>query len=367
LVVIILRGAMDGLDLVQPYGDPAYAALRPRLAGGPSQKSLDLDGFYALHPAAASLMPLWDAGELAFAQAVSTPYRDKRSHFDGQDILEAGVNALGRGRRDGWLNRMLQHVAGVESETAYSIGLDRMYLMTGDAPVNDWSPDIQLKMSDQGQKLLNLVMHDDPLFQQATDEALEILANLDIPSDPVVQGMDMGGEMMTMAPAKTGSEARVTEFAASRLRGASRIAAFSLGGWDTHIRQDRNFPRSVSKLSDALLRLRLGLGSDWGKTTVIAMTEFGRTAFQNGSIGTDHGTGGLAILAGGALRGKRVYGDWPGLGQGELYQGRDLLPTRDVRAYPGWAMHMLFGLDKGVIENSIFPGLDMDRNPGFLT
>lgn len=131
LVVIILRGAMDGLDVFQPYGDPALRQLRRSLSLGPDQGALDLDGYFALHPALADLMPLWRAGELAFAPAVSTPYRDKRSHFDGQDMLEAGTGTdldL-RQQRDGWLNRLLQHMPDARSQTAYSVGLDDMRIL----------------------------------------------------------------------------------------------------------------------------------------------------------------------------------------------------------------------------------------------
>ena len=117
LVVLILRGAMDGLDVVQPYGDPALAKLRRTLLTGPENGALDLDGFYGLHPGLTGLKPLWDAGEIAFAHAVSTPYRDARSHFDGQDMLEAGTDTLA-GVRDGWLNRMLQAVPGITAQTA---------------------------------------------------------------------------------------------------------------------------------------------------------------------------------------------------------------------------------------------------------
>lgn len=131
---------MDGLDAVQPYGDASYAGLRSSLAGGPQNGAMDLDGFFALHPAMAALAPMWKAGELGFAHAVSTPYRDKRSHFDGQDVLEAGTDTLQGGVRDGWLNRMLQEVPGVEADTAYAIGMSEMPILKGKAPVANWTP-----------------------------------------------------------------------------------------------------------------------------------------------------------------------------------------------------------------------------------
>ncbi len=370
LVVIILRGAMDGLDVVQPYGDPALPALRQRLRYGEGAGATDLDGFFALHPKLSPLMPLWNAGELGFAHAVSTPYRDKRSHFDGQDLLEAGVNSLNGRPRDGWLNRMLSTMPGVQSDMAYSIGQDRMYMMTGDAPVSDWSPDIGLHMTPHGQKLLDLVMHEDPLFQEATAEAMDILASLAAPATPVEddEGMEMAGmEMMQMMePAAEGSVGRVADFAASRLRGSTRIASFSIGGWDTHSNQPRNIGRALTQFSETIVRLRQGLGGVWRKTAVVAMTEFGRTARENGTAGTDHGTGGLALFAGGAIRGGRVYGDWPGLADSDLYHQRDLMPTRDVRAYAAWALAGLYGVDRATLETVVFPGLDLGPNPGLI-
>ena len=155
-------------------------------------------------------------------------------------------------------------------------------------------------------------------------------------------------------------------FAASRLNGESRIAAFSIVGWDSHATQEAVLGRALDRLAAAILALRDGLGPNWARTTVLAMTEFGRTVRENGSAGTDHGTGGALLMAGGAIRGGRAYGDWPGLGEDQLYAGRDLMPTRDVRAYAAWAMRGLFGTGQDVLERSIFPGLDLGDDPGIL-
>jgi len=167
LVVIILRGAMDGLDVVQPYGDPNLSAWRNSLSVGPEAGAHDLDGFYALHPKLAGLMPLWAAGELGFVHAVSTPYRNKRSHFDGQDFLENG-GASSDGalteREDGWLNRLLPLMGGVSEQTAFSVGRERLRLVSGDAPHSSWSPDAGMELSAQGQLLLEEIYRNDPLF-----------------------------------------------------------------------------------------------------------------------------------------------------------------------------------------------------------
>ncbi|WP_299727476.1 DUF1501 domain-containing protein [uncultured Tateyamaria sp.] len=349
LVVIILRGGMDGLDVVQPYGDPAFAALRATLSGGPEQGAHDLDGYFALHPGLGALMPMWRAGQLAFMHAVSTPYRDKRSHFDGQDLLEAGTATLS-GARDGWLNRMLQAVPGVTAQTAYAIGRDNMRLLTGAADVANWSPDAELTLSPRAERLLDLVTEPDPALHAALSEARLLAA-----SGP---GPDKK---------RAADHVQVAEFAALQLSAESRIAAFSLNGWDTHGGQKRALGNALGRLADTLLTLEKRMaGGVWDKTAVVAMTEFGRTVRQNGTQGTDHGTGGLMVLAGGAVRGGRVYGQWPGLGEGDLYQDRDLMPTGDVRAHAAWIMRGLTGLDHAALEGAVFPGLDMGRDAGLL-
>lgn len=349
LVVIILRGGMDGLDVVQPYGDPSFKRLRGSLALGPEGGAYDLDGYFALHPSLAPLLPMWEAGQLSFVHAVSTPYRDKRSHFDGQDLLEAGTTSLA-GVRDGWLNRMLQVVPGVTPHTAYAVGRNDMRLLQGKAEVANWSPDAQLNLSPQAVRLLELVTESDPALHAALSEA-QLLSQLE--GDDGKRGK--------------GGHVEIAEFVAARLSDEARIAAFSLNGWDTHSRQERALDTALGRLAETLLTLRGRMrGNTWRNTAVVAMTEFGRTARQNGTAGTDHGTGGLMILAGGAIKGGHVFGDWPGLGDGDLYQQRDLMPTGDVRAHAAWVMRALTGLDRQVLEGAVFPGLDMGSDSGLI-
>ncbi len=382
LVVLILRGAMDGLDVVRPVGDPAFAGYRKAtLEGG---AAIPLTGIFAMHPDLAPLSGLWKAGELGFVHAVSTPYRDKRSHFDGQDILEAGsgLDVPDHALRDGWLNRMLQRMPGLKSETAFSVGRDEMKVIMGPAPYGAWAPDARLGLLAQSSRLLEAVYHDDPLFRDAAGEAIRLTDELAraraqrrhegaamAAGAPAGMMMAPGGNAAPGTAAGGGAVSRpdpLALFAASRLRGETRIAAFSISGWDSHAGQRGLMRRELGRLSDTILTLRAGLGPVWSKTLLIAMTEFGRTARENGSGGTDHGTGGVAVLAGGALRGGRVYGRWPGLGESALYQRRDLMPTADVRLYPAWAMRGLYGLDRGVLENTVFPRLDMGTDPRIL-
>ena len=366
LVVIILRGGMDGLDAVQPYGDPAYAALRQKLVGGPQNGALDLDGYFALHPALAGLMPMWKANELGFVHAVSTPYRDKRSHFDGQDILEAGTDSLQAGVRDGWLNRMLQAVPGVQMDTAYAIGRGDMPLLKGAAPVANWSPDSDLTMSSQAERLMDLITQDDPAMHAALAEA-RMLSSAD--GGQMGEMADSGEAMMAgvQRASRGKTHLKIAEFAAKRLRAEARVAAFSLNGWDTHQAQERNLALALERLAETLTHLKETLRGDvWKKTAVVVMTEFGRTARENGTGGTDHGTGGLMITAGGAVKGGKVHGRWPGLGTSDLYEGRDLMPTADVRSQAAWIMRGLIGIDSSVLEQSIFPGMQMGTDPGLL-
>lgn len=347
LVVIILRGGMDGLDVLRPFGDPAFAALRPRLLEG--SRGHDLDGYFSLHPALGALLPLWQRDELGFVHAVSTPYRDKRSHFDGQDMLEAGTDTLNGRPRDGWLNRMLQLMPDARADTAYAIGNNDMQVLRGAAPVANWTPDAKLRLSPQALRLAELVMEEDPALHAALAEA-QLLSG---------QGPGRDG--------KGGAGQKIAAFAAARLRGSARIAAFSLLGWDTHRRQDKALPRSLDRLTQTLLTLRSDLGpAVWDRTAVVALTEFGRTARENGTFGTDHGTAGLMLMAGGAIRGGRVIGRWPGLADGDLYQGRDLMPTADVRSPLAWIMRGVTGLDQASLEGVVFPGLSMGSDPGLL-
>ncbi len=369
LVVIILRGGMDGIDVLRPWGDRDFVNLRPNLAAKRDTK-FDLTDFYGVHPGLKPLLPLWSKGELGFVQATSTPYRDKRSHFDGQDLLEAGTAELAPlGRRDGWLNRMLAHLPGAQQRTAFALGREEMLLLSGGVPVSNWSPEVDLTLSSQGLRLLEITMKTDPVMAEAMAEAIG-LASSDGDSVAFDSGQqDMMDEMMADASAarKGKPHLKIADFAAEQLAQETRIASFSIGGWDTHSRQDRALNRPLQTLSDTILRLRDKLGQRvWEQTTVMCMTEFGRTVRENGTKGTDHGTGGTMILAGGALRGGKIYGGWPGLSDANLYEERDLMPTTDVRSWAAWAMHDAFGIPVSALERNVFSGLDMGNSPGLL-
>lgn len=364
LVVIILRGGMDGLSVVQPWGDPAFAGWRPGM-----ERGCDLDGFFALHPQMSALLPLWQAGELGFVHAVSTPYRDRRSHFDGQDLLEAGTVALANGSaRDGWLNRLVQTWPGANAQTAFGIGRSALPLLDGAAPVSRWAPKADMILSAQALHLTRQLAGPHPLFDRALSGALNLMSG----RPETLAGVDEAAlaEALQAALASQIQGGRdvssVASYAAERLKEDTRIAALSINGWDTHANIGKTLRGPMQELVRTILTLKQALGALWEQTTIVAITEFGRTAALNGTRGTDHGTGGAMVLAGGALRGGQVWADWPGLQEADLYDRRDLRPTRDLRAYLAWLLHDLFGTDRHALETAVFPGLDMGERTGLL-
>ncbi|MDP5219256.1 DUF1501 domain-containing protein [Ruegeria sp. 2205SS24-7] len=357
LVVIILRGGMDALDVVRPLGDPDYTSARAGLLRQ-DDPVIDLDGFYALHPGLQPLLPLWRAGEFGAVQAVATPYRDKRSHFDGQDLLEAGSTGLGD-VAGGWLNRALGQVPGVSLRTGFALGHGEMKVLAGDTAVTDWYPDTALTLSPQAALLAEQMMAEDPLFHGAYAQAMALM------------GEGQEGETATNGAAKgkrrLPEHVNIASYAAEQLRGDARVVGFSLNGWDTHRAQTKGLTRALKRLSQTILTLKRELGAPvWGKTVVLAMTEFGRTVRQNGTGGTDHGTGGALLFAGGAVRGGQVLGDWPGLQESALLDRRDLMPTADLRAYVAGVLQGVAGLDRAALEGTVFPGLDMDGPTSLL-
>ncbi|AJY46957.1 DUF1501 domain-containing protein [Martelella endophytica] len=348
-VAIVLRGAMDGLDLVQPYGDPAFRGLRPDLALTPDTGLLDLDGRFGLNPAAADLYPLWKAGELSFVHAVSTPYRDARSHFDGQDILETGGN--GHAGRDGWLNRAIG-MMGSEQLRAIDVTSDSDLILQGDYPAEIWSPKDDIPISADELLFFEALYSKDDAFAKAFQQA----RNADMSSEAIFSGASIAASTEGLA-----------RLAGGFLKRDYRVAAFSINGWDTHADQKGLFNRSAGSLSKAILTLKAEMGPKaWSNTVVLAMTEFGRTARQNGTGGTDHGTGGCAVVAGGGYPGGRVMGTWPGVADGALYEDRDLMPTGDIREVAAAMLYRQFGLGAAALTGSVFPGLDFSASSAFV-
>ena len=340
-VLVLLRGGLDGLHALPPHGDRDYRHLRPTLALLPDP-ALDLDGYFGLHPALGDLMPLYRAGELLFVPAAATRYRD-RSHFDGQNMLENG-SGKPYGAQDGWLNRAILGLNGGDRRLGLALGPSVPLILQGPAHVRSWSDSTLPAVDEDFLARITMVYQHDPLFAAAFRDAQD-------GTKPVGTG-DMTGE-----PGREKPYVKAARVAADLLSrpGGPRIAVLESQGWDTHFAQERRLKELLGELSRGLLELKLGLREAWGETIVMVVSEFGRTAAENGSRGTDHGTGGLALLAGGAVAGGRIVGDWPGLSDRALHDGRDVLAANAYERLFKAILIGHLGLDLGFVEDRVFP------------
>jgi uncharacterized protein (DUF1501 family) len=346
-VVVILRGALDGMSAVVPYGDRDLAGLRGKLLPpqpGQDGGLLDLGGFYGLHPALTHLHEIYGDNEFLPVHAVAGSYRS-RSHFEAQDYMESGADHR---LTSGWLNRVAALIPSPGgSEPALSVGTSLPLLLRGPAKVGSWLPQsFQEPQPDLYTRIAALHGHD-PVTGPAIAEGLK--------------------ERGFTTAVLSGMEAPPNKFAFSALAGTAgkllaadngpRLAALEIGGWDTHTAQTNRLTYPLRQLDDGLAALKAGLGDAWRKTAVLVMTEFGRTVRENGTGGTDHGTGTVAFVVGGAVAGGRVQANWPGLGADRLFENRDLQPTADLRAVAKGLLAQHLGLDAaGLIK--VFPESD---------
>lgn len=335
-VFVFLRGGLDGLHALAPYGDADFRRLRPRLAPGAEDLS-DLDGYFGLHRGFDAAMPLWQAGELTFVPAATTRYRN-RSHFDGQNLLENGT-ARPFGASDGWLNRAILGLNAGDRRLGLSLGPAVPLILQGAAHVQAWANENLPDLDEDFLARLAIVYRDDPIFARALDDA-------NGSPEPMMGANPPDNGFLLAATAAADLLARAD---------GPRIAVMELGGWDTHFNQAPRLTPLFGQLARGLVTLKEGLGEAWARTVVVVGSEFGRTAAENGSSGTDHGTGGLAILAGGAVRGGRIAGDWPGLTPTALFENRDVLA---VNAYESIFKAVLtghLGLAEDYAERVVFP------------
>ncbi|MGB6605140.1 MAG: DUF1501 domain-containing protein [Steroidobacteraceae bacterium] len=357
-VLVIMRGALDGLAAVPPCGDPAYAGLRREFAlavpGGGAHAALPLDGFFGLHPSLGFLQQSYAARELIVFHALASPYRE-RSHFDGQDVLENGTpqpHAL----QSGWLNRALAQAPGRSGrEAGVALGQNVPLVMRGPAEVASWSPSRLAALDEDTYARITDLYAGDPLLSRRLADAMAADA---------LAGEDAGSSSAAAAPQQAGGGAgryaEIVQAAAGFLRQdeGPRVAVFDTTGWDTHANEggaEGQLAGRLRQLDAGLAILRQQLQSAWSDTAVLLVTEFGRTAAINGTRGTDHGTGTVALLVGGAVAGGRVIADWPGLGSQALYQGRDLAPTLDLRSVIKGLLAEQLEIPPRTLATDVFP------------
>ncbi len=339
LVVILLRGAMDGLSAAPPYGDPDYERARTGLA---LANPIKLDATFGLHPNLGGMKQLYDSGELIVVHAAATPYRD-RSHFDGQNLLENGSEQP-YGLDTGWLNRALAQLPGTGKPLGVALNSHMPLMLRGPAPVTSWAPSLMAPPdADTVQRLASLYGETDPLL--ASNFASAQGAN------GVAMGTASGGGYQAFVGLMTAAAKFLTA------PDGERIAMVEIGGWDTHVNQVAAFSplsTNLTTLDHGLAALKTGLGPAWKDTAVLIVSEFGRTVAMNGTQGTDHGTAGVVFAAGGALKGGHVLADWPGLAPANLYQARDLKPTTDFRSIATGVLRDHMGL-QGAQLAAVFP------------
>jgi uncharacterized protein (DUF1501 family) len=323
-VFVIQRGAADGLNIVAPYAEPAYATLRGALALDTSNATR-LDGTFALHPALSQIAAMYASRQALFVHAVASPYRD-RSHFDGQNVLETGGASPYR-VKDGWLNRLVAELPATR-ENAIALAPTVPMALRGAAAVTSYAPSALPPAPDDLLARVSQLYEQDaqlrPLWESAMS-ARGLAGDAGARQDPASLGRLAAGFLSRDA--------------------GPRIAMIETGGWDTHSAQNARLANQLKALDTMLAALRDGMGPLWRRTTVLVATEFGRTAAANGTGGTDHGTGSVAMVLGGAVRGGRVIADWPGLAPRELYEGRDLKPTTSLDALIAGCASESLGLD----------------------
>jgi uncharacterized protein (DUF1501 family) len=365
LLVIVLRGALDGLAAVAPVGDPDWIRLRgdKALTLEGATPALPLDATFALNPAMPNLHRMYKAGAATIVHAAATPYRE-RSHFDGQDVLESGLSRAGS-VSTGWLNRALSALepanpANPKARDAFAVGPIAPLVVRGPASVLSWTPPRLPPTSDDTvMRLLDLYRHTDPALARVLEERMGLAV--------IAKAGGMDTQATPNGQPRPAAVAQVKAFFAESAGAAAkflarpdgpRIGALAFDGWDTHAAEgalDGRLATLLSALDGALAAIETHMGPAWRETAVAVVTEFGRTARINGTEGTDHGTATVALLAGGALKGGRVVADWPGLKENDLYEKRDLKATTDLRAVLKGLLKDHLRLDERTLATTVFP------------
>jgi len=357
LVVINLRGGLDGLSCVAPYGDRNLAVLRSALmapAVGQPGGMLDLGGFFGLHPSMPNLHAMYLAGQAAMVHAVGN-IELTRSHFDGQDCLQSGADEL---LTAGWLNRAMGMVPGSGTmQSGIAMASCQPLMVQGRTITAGWAPDHLPEAGSGFVSTLTSLLAGDPLLGPAYAAGYQDRATFDsaLKAAPIPAGAT------TLQQLAWGAGTFLS------LPNGPSIAAIETDSFDTHSDQVARLAKSLADLDGALFLLKTALGSAWANTVVMTMTEFGRTAAANGgaSLGTDHGTAFAVLLAGGAVAGGQVIATWPGLSASQLYEGRDLAPTVDIRSIPMGILQQHMGLPSASMA-TIFPGVSVGAMTGLV-
>ena len=357
LLVVMLRGGLDGLHALPPIGDNAWGALRGSLpfAPGGTAKPLPLDRNFALHPALPYAAQLYQQKAFLPVVAVAPPYQG-RSHFEAQDCVENG-SSRPSGAPDGWMNRC---VASMHSEEGLAIATAMPLIMRGPAKVSTWSPPLPTGVDQNLLQRLDTLYAEDPQLAEAYSRAVAESHDDAMQDADAMAGKASDKAMLNPKKAQAaygGGLPAMMEAAGKFMSRADgpQIAFVEDTGWDTHAGEVATLQRKLGELDAGLRKYHEAMGAAWDRTVVMVVTEFGRTAKVNGTGGTDHGTGGVSFLAGGAVAGGRVAGQWPGISSQDLNEGRDVHATTDMRAlFKGvLAGHLL--VPASALDTRVFP------------
>jgi len=366
LVVLFQRGAADGLNIVVPHGESAYYSMRPSIAiprpNRGQESSVDLDGFFGLHPSMATLKPLWDQKHLAIVHAAGSP-DNTRSHFDAQDYMESGTPGV-KSTEDGWLNRTVrQPESGATPFRAISMGGTLPRALAGTAPAVAIGNINEFGVGGRGPAAAPLTNTFEALYSQSVDTVLHGTGQETFEAVKMLKAAD---------PARY-TPARGANYPRGRFGDSLRqlaqlikanlgveVAFADIGGWDHHVNEGAvqgQLANVLRDFSQSIAAFWTDLGDLGEDTVLVTMSEFGRTARENGNRGTDHGHANVMFVVGGPVRGGRVYGQWPGLDQSQLYEGRDLALITDFRRVLGEGVQRHLG-NKDLA--TIFPGFEND-------
>jgi len=353
---VLLRGGLDGLESVPPYGDPGYQAIRGALALSPSAQkpAHKLDNVFALHPSFDYAARLYAQGQFMPVVAAAPPYWG-RSHFQAQNCVENGTEKPD-GAQTGWLNRCIACMPGVDGLACAAV---MPLTMRGSAKVATWSPPLPTEVNPILLQRLQPLYAADTRLAAPFARAIAQQTDSPVPESTAKPDAAMMADGLGKPRKRNAGGLPVMMAAAGGFMGKAdgpRVAFVEDDGWDTHANEAAIVTRKIAELDAGLKAFHQSIGPTWSRTIVVVATEFGRTAHINGTGGTDHGTGGSMFLAGGALRGGCVAGDWPGIGSGELYQGRDVHATTDFRSVFKGVLAVHLGIAESLLESRVFPG-----------